>query len=237
VNLKNASVVITGGAQGLGAALLRELKEKGARVLVADIDQNHLEKLTQELGVTTTACNVTDRSEVTKLAEKAIALHGQIDIWINNAGLWMPYASAQKINFARAHDLMEVNYFGLAYGTLAALGHMRPAQKGIVCNIISVRALKGKAMGAAYSASKFAAEGFTQAVRDEVRGDGISVVAIYPYRIKTNLFGENKHADYNESMDPKEVAKIIVNNLTLAKPAEHVEIWQPDDIRKKDIVE
>jgi short-subunit dehydrogenase len=114
---------------------------------------------------------------------------------------------------------------------------MRPAHKGIVCNIISVRALKGKALGAAYSASKFAAEGFTQAVRDEVRGDGVSVVAIYPYRIKTNLFGENKHADYDQSMDPKEVAKIIVDNLALAKPAEHVEIWQPDDIRKKDIVE
>ena len=237
MELKNASVVLTGGAQGLGAALALRLQNLGAKVLVADINEDHLATLHHNTGVATFTCNITDRTSVVALKEKAIEIHGGIDIWINNAGIWMPYMQAKDIDFVEAHRLMEVNYFGLAYGTLEALDIMRPKQKGIVCNVISIRALKGKALGAAYSASKFAAEGFTQAVRDEVRSEGIKIVAVHPYRIKTNLFGENKHADYDTSMDPEDVAAIITENLYRDTPDEHIEIWQPDDIRTKSIVE
>jgi NAD(P)-dependent dehydrogenase (short-subunit alcohol dehydrogenase family) len=237
MEIKNASIVITGGAQGLGAALALKLQSLGAKVLVADISEEQLHALHQETGVATFVCNITDRASVTALKAKALEIHGQIDIWINNAGIWMPYMPAEEIDFIEAHRLMEVNYFGLAYGTLEALEAMRPNKTGLICNVISIRALKGKALGAAYSASKFAAEGFTQAVRDEVREEGIKVVAVHPYRIKTNLFGENKHADYEASMDPHDVAAIIVENLYRDTPDEHIEIWQPDDVRTRSIVE
>ena len=131
---------------------------------------------------------------------------------------------------------MEVNYFGTAFGCLEAIRHMRGRKEGIILNILSVRALKGKALGAAYSASKFAAEGFTQAVRDELQDTGIKVIGAYPYRMKTELFGENKHDDYDSSMDPKDVATTILDNLAQKEPAEHIEIWNVDDVRKKQTV-
>lgn len=236
MELKDASVVITGGARGLGAALARELVARGAQVLISDIDSTDLSDLGVELESPTMHCNVTDRDQVEALGRAAMEEWGKIDIWINNAGIWTAYTPAENVDFGKAHQLIEVNYFGLAYGMLEAVKHMRGLKRGIINNIISVRGLKGKSLGAAYSASKFAAEGFTQAVRDELRDSGIKVVGIYPYRIKTGLFGEDKHEDYDQSMEPRDVAKIIVDNLAEADPAEHVEVWKADDVRTKRVV-
>lgn len=235
MEVKDASVVITGAAKGLGAALARDLVARGAQVVLSDIDSSDISELGVELGMPTMHCNVTDREQVENLARAAIDENGRIDIWINNAGLWMPYAPAENIDFNKAHQLMEVNYFGLAHGMLEAIKHMRERNSGIIQNILSVRSLKGKALGAAYSASKFAAEGFTQAVRDELKETDIKVLGAYPYRMKTELFGLNKHDDYDSSMEPSEVAKIIIDNMADELPSEHVEIWKSDDVRKKTV--
>ena len=233
MKLNGAAVVITGGARGLGAAMARELVERGAQVLISDIDSVDLTDLGIELDSPTMHCNVTEREQVEALGRAAVDEWGKIDIWLNNAGIWTAYTPVENVDFNKAHQLVEVNYFGLAYGMVEAIRHMREVGGGIICNTLSVRALKGKALGAAYSASKFAAEGFTQAVRDEVKETGIKVIGVYPYRIKTGLFGENKHDDYEQSMEPADVAKIVVDNLESGEPAEHVEIWKQDDVRKK----
>lgn len=234
MNLTDKVVVITGAARGLGAALARGVVAHGGKVLLSDIDGTDLADLGKELGMPTLHCNVTDRDEVEALGRAAIEKFGALDVWINNAGIWMPYVPAENIDFGRAHLLMEVNYFGLAYGMLEAVKHMRERDAGMIVNILSVRSLKGKALGAAYSASKFAAEGFTQAVRDELKDSGVSVLGAYPYRMKTGLFGEDKHDDYDQSMEPSEVARHIIENMTREKPAEKLEIWSANDIRASD---
>ena len=147
----------------------------------------------------------------------------------------MPYTPTENIDLNRARLLMDVNYFGTAYGMIEAIKHMRESGSGIIVNILSVRALKGKALAAAYSASKFAVEGFMQSVRDEVKGSGIEIIGVYPYRIKTGLFGADKHDDYEESMEPRVVADIIVENLVSEKPANHLEIWSAHDVHKKTV--
>lgn len=227
------SCVITGAGRGLGAAIARGLAARGARMIVSDIDSLDLQTLAQEIGAHPMHCNVTDQEQVIALGRAAIERFGKIDVWINNAGIWMPYAPVENIDVNRAKLLMDVNYFGTAYGMIEAVKHMRERDHGIIVNTLSVRALKGKALGAAYSASKFAAEGFTQAVRDEVKGTGIEIIGVYPYRIKTGLFGEDKHEDYDRSMEPADVANIIVDNLASEHPANHVEIWSSEDVRKK----
>ncbi len=233
MDLKDKVVVITGAARGLGAQIARTLAARGARIVISDIDSPDLQDLAKELDATPVHCNVTDREQVMALGRAAIDAYGTIDIWINNAGIWTAYTPVDTVDFGRAHLLMEVNYFGLAYGMIEAINHMKPRGSGIILNILSVRALKGKALGAVYSASKFAAEGFTQAVRDELQDTGISVIGVYPYRMKTGLFGDDKHGDYETSMEPKDVAQIVVDNLTAENPSQHVEIWSASDIRKK----
>lgn len=231
MNLANKTVVITGAARGLGAEIARAVTSHGANMVLSDIDGIDLREIGNALGMPTLHCNVTDRDQVEALGRFAVDTFGAIDVWINNAGIWMPYMPAENIDFGKAHQLMEVNYFGLAYGMLEAVKHMRGRNEGTIVNILSVRSLKGKALGAAYSASKFAAEGFTQAVRDELKDTGIKVLGVYPYRMKTGLFGEHKHEDYASSMEPADVARIIVENLAKEQPAEHVEIWSADDVR------
>lgn len=232
MKIKGSSVVLTGAARGLGAALARELVARGSQVVLSDLDTADLSDLGVELECPTMHCNVTDRDQVEALGRAAIDEYGKIDLWINNAGVWMPYTPAENIDFNKAHQLVEVNYFGTAYGMLEAIKHMRE-RGGMIVNVLSVRALKGKALGAAYSASKFAAEGFTQAVRDEVKDSGIKVIGIYPYRMKTGLFGADKHEDYDQSMEPADVARIIVDSLAEPDPKEHIEIWKTDDVRKQ----
>ncbi|MDP3646299.1 MAG: SDR family NAD(P)-dependent oxidoreductase [bacterium] len=233
MELKNSACVITGAARGLGRELARELVARGARVVLSDIDSLDLLDLGKELGMPAVHCNVTDREQVITLGRTAVDTFGAIDIWINNAGIWTAYTPAESIDFGKAHQLIEVNYFGTAYGMIEAMNHMKPRGTGMIVNILSVRALKGKALGATYSASKFAAEGFTQAVREELKDSGISVIGMYPYRMKTGLFGEDKHDDYDQSMDPTDVAKIMIDNLAETNPSEHIEIWGTEDVRKK----
>ena len=230
MELKGAACVVTGGAKGLGRALSEELKARGAHVIIGDLAPAIGEVISTS-DFSGHACDVTEVKQVEELAQKAVEKFGKIDIWINNAGLWMPYASVEDLNFDRARKLIEVNYFGLAHGTIEAMKRMRPNKKGLIVNIISVRGLKGKALAAAYSASKFAAEGFTQAVRGELEGSGVKIIGVYPYRMKTELFGDNKHADYESSMEPIDVAKIIIENIAKESPAEHLEIWAKNDIR------
>lgn len=235
MELQGASCVITGAGRGLGASLSRALAKRGARLLISDIDSPDLQTLAGEIGARAMHCNVTDQEQVVALGRAAMDSFGGIDVWINNAGVWMPYAPVENMDLNRARLLVDVNYFGTAYGMIEAVRHMRERGSGVILNTLSVRSLKGKALGAAYSASKFAAEGFTQAVRDEVRDSGIEVIGVYPYRIKTGLFSDNKHEDYEESMEPDDVANIIVENLVSSDTANHLEIWSVSDIRKKTV--
>lgn len=235
MKLNGASAVLTGAARGLGAELARELVVRGARVVLSDIDGSDLQDLAIELDMPSMHCNVTDREQVIALGRAAMDEFGKIDLWINNAGIWMPYVTAEEADMNRAHLLMEVNYFGLAYGMIEAMKHMRTSG-GIILNTLSVRSLKGKALGAAYSASKFAAEGFTQAVRDELKDTNVKVIGAYPYRMKTGLFGDDKHEDYDQSMEAKDVTKIMLDNLEKENPAERIEIWSDTDIRETEVV-
>lgn len=234
MELNGASCVVTGAARGLGAELSRELVERGASVVLSDLDSRELQDLGIELDMPSMHCDVTDREQVEALGRAAIDEFGAIDLWINNAGIWMPYTPSENIDFNKAHRLIEVNYFGVAYGMLEAIRHMRERDAGTILNVLSVRALKGKALGAAYSASKFAAEGFTQAVRDELSsaGSAIKIIGAYPYRIKTALFGENKHDDYETSMEPADVARLMLDEIAKEAPSPHLEIWSATDVRR-----
>lgn len=235
MNLKNAVCVITGASRGLGKTLAQELVFRGAHVVLGDLESEDLRTTIGDLKASGLHCDVTEQKHVEGLANEAIKKYGRIDVWINNAGIWMPYGPVEELDFTRARALMEVNYFGLAHGTVEALKRMRTTGAGYIVNMISVRGLEGKGLASGYSASKFAAEGFTQAVRAETAGSGIHIVGVYPYRMKTGLFGEHKHPDYDKSMEPIDVAKIVINNLEQSDPMEHIEIWSPSDIRTKHI--
>ncbi len=231
MQLTDGSVVLTGGARGLGAAYARELAARGAQVLISDLESRDLQDIGIELDMPTMHCNVSDKDQVVALGRAAMDEWGKIDLWINNAGIWLPNAPLEEIDFNQAQRLLDVNYLGMAYGTVEAVRHMRGKNEGVILNTLSVRSLKARALGAPYAASKFAAEGFTQSAREELKETGIKILGLYPYRMKTELFKGVTYKDYDSYMDPADVAKIALDNVEKDAPAEKIEVWALDDIR------
>jgi NAD(P)-dependent dehydrogenase (short-subunit alcohol dehydrogenase family) len=219
MDLKNKVVVITGGSKGLGKALALCFLKDGSKVVVCSKDGEFKDL---ENGIIGIKADVTKENEIQALAEKVVNDFGQIDIWINNAGIWLPHKPIEETDWKRAHDLMEVNLFGTVYGSKIALAQMRKQDFGLIVNIISTSGLNGKINETAYCASKFAVTGFTQSLIKEVDGKKIKILGVYPGGMQTNLFDESKPENYTEFMEPSFVAEKIVQNLKLEKPNEEL---------------
>jgi len=221
MELKNKVVVITGGTKGLGKALALSFLKNQAEVVVCSRNEDEINEVIKE-GIFGIVADVTKEEEMNHLLMVAKEKFGQVDIWINNAGLWLPHLSIEETDWARAHDLIEVNLFGTVYGSKVAFMEMKKQGVGLIINIISTSALEGKINETAYCSSKFAAKGFTESLRKEVENTNIKIIAVFPGGMKTNLFDEKIPEKYNDYMDPNDVANIIVDNLKKESPDEEL---------------
>jgi len=224
MNLKDKVVVITGASKGLGRAIAGVLSAEESVIILSSRSKEELNQVEKEIDGVSFVADVTKESQITDLADFVVNKFGRIDIWINDAGIWMPKASVEETDWNRAHDLMEVNFFGTVYGSKAALIKMRKQGYGLIVNIISTGALDGRAEASAYRASKFAVSGFTKCMRKEIEGTNIKVIGVYPGGMRTNLFDEQKPEDFEQYMDPKSVAQKIVDNLKKENPEEELVI-------------
>ena len=219
-------VVITGGTKGLGRALAEQCVAKGCRVIICAREKDEVEAVAREIGTTPFVADVTKEADVKALADFAVATFGQIDIWINNAGVWIPHAPVEQLDIERVRHMFEVNVFGVMSGSHYALLQMRKQEKGIIININSISGLVGHATSSGYAASKWAARGFSESLRAECKGSAISVINVYPNYMKTDLFNEKKPEDLESYMPPESVAQKIIENLEQENPQEELIIRQ-----------
>jgi NAD(P)-dependent dehydrogenase (short-subunit alcohol dehydrogenase family) len=222
MNLKNKVVVITGSTGGLGKALASEFISEQAKVIINGHSVKELEKASEEMGAVAYAGDVTKETDMQKLANFAVKKFGKIDIWVNNAGANMPHSSIEKIDANLAHKVMEVNFFGTFFGSRSAMKYMKKQKSGVIVNIVSIRALVPSPISVAYSSSKWAVRGLTEALRMILKPDHVSVIAVHPTGMKTNLFGKSKPTEYKNYMEPSFAARKIVENLKLPKPKEEI---------------
>ena len=220
--IKDKVVVITGASRGLGRVLALAFAKEGARLVLSSRSVDELEKMRRELEAEFFPADVTKANEINELADFAVQKFGRIDVWINNAGIWMPHAPIEEMDWERVHNLVEVNLFGTVYGSKAALIQMKKQQSGTIINIISVSALQGRPRSSGYCASKYAADGFTKSLRLEAQPENIKVLAVYPGGMKTGIFDEEKPADYDKYMEPDFVAETIIGNLKKENPEEEL---------------
>jgi NAD(P)-dependent dehydrogenase (short-subunit alcohol dehydrogenase family) len=182
-------VVITGGSRGLGLALARELGRRGARLAICGRDPESLERARASLArlgseVVAVPCDVTERASVDSLVETVHRLLGPVDVLINNAGV-VEVGPAETMSIADYEEAMGTNFWGMLYPTLAVLPDMRERHEGRIVNITSIGGKLGIPHLLPYSASKFAAVGFSQGLRAEVAGEGIKVVTVVPGLMRT----------------------------------------------------
>src|ERR671920_560328 len=187
--LRGRVVLITGGSRGLGLALAREIGARGGRLAICGRDPESLERARASLSrsgaeVIAVPCDVTDRDSVQELVEEVERTLGPIDVLINNAGV-IEVGPAETMSVADYEEALGTNFWGMLYPTLAVLPGMRQRRGGRIVNITSIGGKLGIPHLLPYSASKFAAVGFSQGLRAEVAADGIKVVTVVPGLMRT----------------------------------------------------
>jgi NADP-dependent 3-hydroxy acid dehydrogenase YdfG len=182
-------VMITGAASGIGRALARRLSHLGSPVAVADIDEAGLKATAAELPgpVLTRVLDVRDAADLLRFADEVREwLPAPLAAVFNNAGV----AVASSVLDAVPEDddwLFEINFHGVVNGTRAFLPILVEQDDGVIVNTSSVYGLIGVPYQSAYCASKFAVRGFTDALRQELRGTGVRAVTVHPGGITTNI--------------------------------------------------
>lgn len=216
-------VVITGGTSGIGKEMAREFVAREHEVIVCGRSAVALRAAADETGAHAFPADVTKSSDLQALADFTIGEFGHIDIWINNAGVWLPLSPVEELDIERVKEIFEPNVFGLMYGSQIALRHLRERGNGVIANIISSTALSGRALMSGYGASKWAARGFTDSLRAECEGSDIRVIGVYPGGTKTALFDEAQPPEFGDYMSVEDVAREIVDNLLSSAPEpEHI---------------
>ena len=197
---------ITGGGSGIGRALAVELARRGAHLAVADIDEVGLAEtvaLCEGSGgkVTSQRLDVADRSAVYTWADQVVADHGRVNLIFNNAGVALG-ATVEAMSYEDFEWLMNINFWGVVYGTKAFLPHLKAAGEGHVVNVSSVFGLISVPSQSAYNAAKFGVRGFTDALRIELAMEkcGVSATTVHPGGVKTNIVRNARLDDSVASM-------------------------------------
>ena len=195
-DLKNKTVLITGGTTGLGFELMRQLLEEGCQVAICARDTVDLQNVKANYPTVFTArCDVGKRDEVENFVHNTIEHFGKIDVVINNAGIIM-VAPMEGFTHADYEHAMNVMYWGLVHTTFAVLPHMKERRAGQIINITSIGGKVSIPHLLPYSAAKFAAVGFSEGIAAELRQHNIFVTTIVPGLMRTGsyvnaLFQEN----------------------------------------------
>jgi short-subunit dehydrogenase len=189
--LKDSVAVITGAATGIGRALAERLAAEGASLCLADINKGALDVVAHALrakgcDVTAHAVDVADRRQVEALSRKTVEHFGRADVLINNAGVAL-CGDVEEVSLADIEWLMGINFWGMVYGVKYFLPILKQQEKAYIVNLSSVFGMIAPPGQAAYSASKFAVRGFTEALRHELAGTNVQVSNVHPGGIRTEI--------------------------------------------------
>ena len=185
---KDKVVVITGGSEGIGKALVDTLIPLGAKIATCARNHDKLYHLQMRYAGTllhTVACDVSKEQDCRRFIESTLKVFGHIDILINNAGISMR-ALVKDVDVDVMRRVMDVNFFGAVYCTKFALPSITQ-RKGTIVGISSVAGYRGLPGRSAYSASKFALQGWLEALRIELMDDDVNVMWVSPGFVSSNI--------------------------------------------------
>ena len=222
-SITGSRILITGASQGIGKALAEAAAARGAKVLACARQIELLHELTQAIRakgqtIEIARADITSADDRCALVEAAEKAFGGLDILVNNAGIGATghFADAGP---ERLRQLMEVNFFGLTETTRAFLPMLKKGHRPAIVNISSIAGKRGIPARSEYSASKFAVQGFSEALRAELAKDGVDVLVVCPGLTQTN-FSQNMieqkalvKLDHMRGMSAEEVARQTLNAI------------------------
>lgn len=232
--MKDRVVIITGGSSGIGRACALRFAQAGARVVISARNADRLKEVENELlrsgaEVLAVQGDVANENDCVRLINESLNRFGRIDVLINNAGISMR-ALFHGIDLRVIRQLMEVNFFGMVYCTRYAMRDLLKS-KGSVVGISSIAGFQGLPGRTGYSASKFAMQGFLDALRVENLRTGLHVMTVCPGYTESNIRNAALTADGSaQGESPREEKEM----MTSEEVAEH--IYRGVINRKREIV-
>jgi len=230
--LEGRTVLVTGASGGIGAAVAQRLHDRGAVVILAARSADKLAALAAKLGprAHALAFDVADEEAVRAGFETIRERFGGVDVLVNNAGFgrFEPALDAAHDSF---RAMMDVNYFAAVQCTREALPYMLRRGSGAIINVASIAGKFATAKSSGYSATKHALLGFTNALRQELHGTGVHVMAVNPGPVSTSFFDiADPEGGYVSNVrwmmvTPEQVADAVVDGLVRRKPEVNVPSW------------
>jgi len=179
--------LVTGGGSGIGKAIAATFVREGATTFISGRSKDKLDAAAAETGAIAIAADVSREDDVAALFAAIAERSGGLDVVVNNAGISGPINNAEDMDMAAWDETMAINVRSIILCTRAAVPMLRSRGGGSIINMSSLMGLRGYPMRAAYSASKFAVIGITEAAAHEVGRDNIRVNALCPGAISGEL--------------------------------------------------
>lgn len=190
-DLTNQVAIVTGAATGIGEAIAARLTNAGARVVIADVNQQDAALTAAKLpGAIAIQTDITSPASVQSCIQRAIRELGRVDILVNNAGIAGKSAPVWEQQDEDWGSVVNVNLNGVFHFVRAVLPHMRERGYGRIVNIASVAGKEGNPNMSAYSATKAAVIGFTKSVAKEVATENICVNSVAPAVVQTKILDQ-----------------------------------------------
>jgi NAD(P)-dependent dehydrogenase (short-subunit alcohol dehydrogenase family) len=217
-SLSGKVAIVTGASRGIGLAIARGLILEGVNVSMCGRTAPLVERRASELSAVGpgqaigSECDVANTDQASQLVARTVDAFGRLDVLVNNAGIgvFAPVHEMSPIDFRR---VIETNIIGVFNMCHAAIPAMKRSGGGYIINISSLAGANAFAGGAAYSASKFGLNGFSEALMQDVRYDGIRVSYVMPGSVSTEFGGKDPGTGSDWKLSPEDVAEAVIDLL------------------------
>ena len=215
LEMQSRRFLITGGSQGIGAAIVQQARAAGHQVVFTGRTDTHIASTARATGAHGVRADVAVDADNARVVDEAVAKMGGIDVLINNAGVgYNAEIGALDVNAMRA--LFATNVFGMVDLTNSVVPLMKAQADGDIVNVASTSGTKGAKGATAYAASKWAMRGITQCWQAELRPHGIRVVSILPSEVQTNFMGRTGRNNPNK-LYAEDIAATVLSGLAMPR--------------------
>ena len=216
MDLQNKTAIVTGGTKGIGRAIVEALLLEGVSVCIAA-------RFTEGMRPAEVAafgsgnaflfpCDVREYDQVKGLIDYTVTRLGGLDILINSAGIGI-FETVEQTTPENFRSVLETNLFGVFYCCHEAIPEMKKRGGGYIINISSLAGANPHPRMAAYNASKFGLNGFSEALMQEVRHDNIKVSYIMPGSVNTEFGGDSPSDEKSWQLTPQDIARVVIDLL------------------------
>jgi len=221
MDIKGKTALITGGTKGIGFAIADTLARAGANVFICARNREEVEAAVQKLGENAAGklCDVRVEEQVKATMESCRRKFGGVDILVNNAGMGIFGKTVEETSGDEFRQTLETNLFGVFYACHHAIPLMKQRGGGYIFNISSLAGQNAHPKMAAYNASKYGLNGFSEALMQEVRHDNIKVSYICPGSVNT-YFGDETPTDEKAwQLQGGDIAQVVIDLLAMNERA------------------